>query len=121
MYRDILIDQAAEQFGIKDIVALAAGIDGLGLVPKRFQMKGASKGTSLASKFGSKLLPQKLPRRVFSGVRNGRAVFTKTLGRLIGRSLGPIGWGLLAYDISKTLYNTQIIYNEITTLSVHEN
>ncbi|WP_353159785.1 hypothetical protein [Myroides odoratus] len=40
-----LIDQAAEQFGIKDIVSLAAAIDNQGLLSKPFQAKGASKGT----------------------------------------------------------------------------
>lgn len=37
-----------------------------------------------------------------------------TVGKFLGRTLGPVGWGILAYDVGKTLYNTQTIYNRIT-------
>src|SRR5690606_4249587 len=64
LYTAILVDQFAEQFGIKDIVALAAALDNKGLLSKPFVMDGASKGTSYASKYGSKLLPQEMPKRL---------------------------------------------------------
>jgi hypothetical protein len=115
LYMVILMDQASEQFGIKDIAALAAVIDNQGLVSKPFQMKGASKGTSLASKYGSKLLPQQMPMRLPTHLNKaGKLAFTKTLGRFLGRALGPIGWGILLYDVSMTFYNTQVIYNKLT-------
>ncbi|MVO09177.1 type IV secretion protein Rhs [Flavobacterium sp. TP390] len=115
LYMAILMDQAAEQFGIKDIVSLAAVIDNQGYLSKRFQMKGASKGTSLASKFGTKLLPQKMPMRLPTHFNKaGKLAFTKTLGRFLGRALGPIGWAILVYDVSMTFYNTQVIYNKLT-------
>ena len=115
LYLAILVDQTAEQFGIKDIIALAAAIDNLGFVKKPFQMKGASRGTSYASKYGSKLLPQKMPIRLPTHINKaGKVAFTRVLGRFIGRALGPIGWAILAYDVGMTFYNTQIIYNKIT-------
>jgi RHS repeat-associated protein len=114
LYGDILIDQAAEQFGIKDILALGAAVDNLGYLDKPFVTPGASSGTSLASKYGSKILPQQMPRRMFTHFNKaGKAVFTKTLGRFLGRALGPIGWAMLAYDVGMTLYNTQQIYDKI--------
>ncbi|WGH75910.1 RHS repeat-associated core domain-containing protein [Tenacibaculum tangerinum] len=113
LYRDILIDQAAEQFGIKDLIALAAAIDGVGLIDKPFQAKGASKGTSYASKYGSKLFPQEMPRRLPTHFRGGSLRYTKVFGRFLGRLAGPVGWGILIYDVGKTLYNTQMIYNSI--------
>ena len=113
LYRAILLDQAAEQFGIKDLVALAAAVDNAGLVSKPFQTKGASKGTSYASKYGAKLLPQEMSGRLPTHIRGGKVRYTKVLGRFLGRMAGPIGWGILAYDVGMTLYNTQTTYNGI--------
>lgn len=113
LYGAILVDQAAEQFGIKDIVSLAAALDNQGLLSKPFQMEGASKGTSLASKYGSKLMPWEMPKRLPTHMRNGTLRYTKVFGRFLGRMAGPIGWGILAYDVGMTLYNTQTVYNGI--------
>jgi hypothetical protein len=114
LYSAILIDQMAEQFGIKDIIALAAGLDGLGLIDKPFQTHGASKGTSYASKYGSKIFPKEFKTRKFTHFRGGKKMYTKVIGRFLGRMVGPIGWGILAYDVGVTLYKTQTIYNKIT-------
>lgn len=114
LYFDILLDQAAEQFGIKDILALGAAIDNMGYLGKPFVTPGASTGTSFASKYGAKILPQKMPVRMFTHFnKSGKAIFTKTLGRFLGRTLGPIGWVMLTYDVGMTFYNTQQIYNKI--------
>ena len=113
------MDQAAEQFGITDIVALAAAVDNLGLVSKAFQMEGASGGTSLASKYGEKLwskqkmFPTEFPKQIPTHIRNGSVRGTKVVGRFLGRMAGPIGWGILIYDTGKTFYNTQQKYNNI--------
>ncbi|WP_410221845.1 RHS repeat-associated core domain-containing protein [Pedobacter sp.] len=113
LYRDILLDQAAEQFGIKDILALGAAIDGMGLIDKPFQTPGASKGTSLLSKELSKAFPQKMPVRLPTISNRFTLKFTNVLGRFMGRSIPIVGWGILAYDVSKTFYNTQKIYNRL--------
>jgi hypothetical protein len=55
LYMNILIDQAATQFGIKDIAALAAAISGVPLLSTRGKFSGATKGTSIASKYLSKI------------------------------------------------------------------
>ena len=113
LYFDILLDETAEQFGITDIIALAAVLDNQGLISKPFVHPNASKGTSYASKYGAKLLPQELPVRLPTRIRGGTVRYTKVLGRFLGRAAGPIGWGILAYDVGKVLYNTQIMYNSI--------
>ena len=113
LYGAILLDQAAEQFGIKDILSLAAALDNQGLLSKPFQMEGASAGTSFASKYGSKLMPWEMPKRLPTHFRSGSLRYTKVFGRFVGRMAGPIGWGILAYDVGMTLYNTQKIYNNI--------
>ena len=113
LYGAILVDQAAEQFGITDVISLAAALDNQGLIEKPFQMKNASKGTSLASKYGSKLMPWEMPTRLPTHFRSGTLRYTKVFGRFLGRIAGPIGWGFLAYDVGMTLHNTQTIYNNI--------
>ena len=60
------------------------------LIKKRFVMAGSSTGTSIASKYLSKALPQKLPVRILG---------TTVLGRAIGRVVPYVGWTLLAIDI----------------------
>lgn len=117
LYGAILVDQFAEQFGIKDIVALAAALDGtFPSIDKPFTTPGSSSKTSYASKYGAKILPQKMPTKLPTHINpnTGKMAYTKVLGRFLGRVAGPIGWGLLAYDVGKALYDTQIIYNRIT-------
>jgi len=114
LYRDILTDQVAEQFGIKDIVALATVVDGMGLLNKPFNMQGASKGTSILSKYGSKTFPQKMSKALPTISKRLTMQSTKVLGRFIGRSIPLVGWGVLVYDIGKSFYNIQVIYNQIT-------
>lgn len=54
LYGAILVNQFAEQFGIKDIVALAAVLDGtFPSIDKPFTTPGSSSKTSYASKYGS--------------------------------------------------------------------
>ena len=54
-----------------------------------------------------------MPKRLPTHFRNGSLRYTKVFGRFVGRMAGPIGWGILAYDVGMTLYNTQKIYNNI--------
>lgn len=115
LYFAILIDQAAGQFGIKDIIALTAAIDNQGLLSKSFQSPGASKGTSYASKYGAKLLPGEMPMRLPTHIRNGIPRYTKVFGRFLGRMAGPVGWAILSYDVGMTFYKTQTIYNKLTS------
>ena len=125
LYGAILIDQAAEQFGIKDIVALAAGLSGYNVVPTRTKFGGATPKTSLNSIMGRKITLsvkeasfgtiKRLPT-LTGGPFTGKALrvaMVNTIGKFIGRTLGPIGWVILAYDVGKTFYNTQKIYNKI--------
>lgn len=115
LYSDILLDQFAEQFGIKDLLALGAALDyAFPSINKPFTMPDTSPKSTYASKYGEKLLPQKMPIRLPTHIRNGSVRYTNVLGRFLGRVAGPIGWGILAYDISMTFYNTQVIYNRIT-------
>ena len=121
LYTEILINQAAIQFGIKDIAALAAAVTGAPLLPTRAKFKDATRGTSVASKYLSKIpgqLPFSVPTvtgypRILGG-RGTRVMLTRVIGRIAGRAIPIVGWGILSYDVGMTLYNTQIEFNKIT-------
>lgn len=65
-------------------------IAGLPLIKKRFVMPGSAVGTSIASKYLSKALPQVMTTRILG---------TRVLGRAIGRAVPYVGWILLAIDV----------------------
>ena len=115
LYVAILVDKAAEQFGIKDIVGLGAIIAGQPILDKRFITPGSSPGSSIASTYLSKI-PGKSPVRLPTIIANSsgfRIAFTKSIGRFLGRAVPIVGWAVLAWDVSATLYNTQVEYNKI--------
>lgn len=85
----------------------------MGSLSKPFVSPEAGTRTSLASKYGAKALPQKMPMRLPTHMKNGQVMYTKVLGRFLGRMAGPVGWAILAYDVGMTFYNTQTIYNRI--------
>ncbi|MBX3238280.1 MAG: RHS repeat-associated core domain-containing protein [Chitinophagaceae bacterium] len=120
LYFAILVDQAAEQFGIKDIVAFGAVLAGQPFLDTRGKLGGATKGTSVASKYLSKIpgtSPVPLPTVTgvpkMLGGQGMRVAFTKVLGRFIGRAVPILGWAVLAYDVGATFVKTQMEYNKI--------
>ena len=50
--------------------------------------------------------------RVIGG-KGMRIALTKVIGKFLGRAIPFVGWGILAYDLSVVLYDTQIVYNYI--------
>lgn len=51
----------------------------------------------VAEKYGSKIFPQELPKRLATHIntKTGKVVYTKVLGRFLGREDSPVGWDLL--------------------------
>ncbi|CAA0233161.1 hypothetical protein [Tenacibaculum maritimum] len=121
LYIAILAHEIAEQFGILDVAALIGVLSGAPMLPTRTKFKGSIKGTSIASKYLSKI-PGELPFRAptvigypkIIGGNGLRIRLTNIIGRIIGRATPIIGWGVLAYDLGKILYNTQLVFNHIT-------
>ena len=72
---------------------------------KRFVTPGSSPGTSLASTVLNKTIPINSPVRLPSPVINKsgmRIVYTKSVGKFLGRWVPFVGWALTIYDIHKT-------------------
>jgi len=70
-------------------------------LPKRFVTPGSSPGTSIASKVLNKAIPINSPVRLPSIVANKsgvRVVWTKSVGKFLGRWVPAVGWVLLAKD-----------------------
>lgn len=120
LYVAILANETAEQFGIQDIVALIAVLSGQAILPTRKKFSGATKGTSVASKYLSKIpgkspigLPMITGNPKIIGGNGMKVAYTKIIGRFLGRATPIVGWGIMAYDISIILYDTQIEFNKI--------
>jgi hypothetical protein len=115
------MDKAAEQFGIMDAAAIVAIYLSQPTIRTREKFKGATPGTSPVSEYLSKKYPEeyKKPRPTLTGTpkifggKGVRVTSTKIVGRFWARTVPVIGWGLLAYDVAKTLYDTQIEFNKI--------
>ena len=74
-----------------------------------------SRKITLSVKSASFGAVKRLPTLI-GGPFTGKAfkiAMVNTIGKFLGRTIGPIGWTILVYDIGKTLYNTQKIYNNI--------
>jgi RHS repeat-associated protein len=93
-----LVRCSADQFGITTILGTAGVVSGLPLVKKPFVTPGSSPATSVASKTLSNLFPQKLSRRVWAPTFVRPFARSAVLGRVLGRWIPFVGWGLLAYD-----------------------
>jgi uncharacterized membrane protein YgcG len=78
----------------KSILGSTLVVVGQPILKKRFVMAGSAAGTSIASKYLSTILPQKLPIRILG---------TTVLGRAIGRVVPYVGWALLAIDITEII------------------
>jgi RHS repeat-associated protein len=121
LYFGILIDKAADQFGIKDIAAFGAALSGANILETGAKTGGATPGTSVASKFfrGIEKLNKPLSTRLptltgYPFVGKGmRVVFVNTLGKFLGRAVPILGWGMLLWDAGRTFYRTQVEYNKI--------
>lgn len=114
----IMIDETAKQLDVEDIGAVIAILVGQPILKKNVRLGGATKGTSLASKYIGKTLPYKMPFRAPTLIFDVSPLtlkirMTKNLGRFVGRSVPVVGWIILAYDISKITYNTIKKYNSI--------
>lgn len=108
---DCLKRCATAQFGITTLLGILAVLTGQPWIGTRGKLGGATPGTSIASKGLSKLFPQRLPRalpapviilkrgKFLKGIRRTSPV----LGRVLGRWVPIVGWGLLAYDAAKIL------------------
>ncbi len=111
----VFADTFMEHMGIDDIAAVFAVILGQPILPTRGKFAGATKGTSIASKYLSQAIkiksPIGLPMITGSSLTSLRVAFTRNVGRWAGRAVPVVGWLYLAYDVSQITYKTLTRYN----------
>lgn len=113
----VTVDTALTHLGLDDVAAMAAVLAGQPFIPTRAKTAGATKGTSVASKYLSRALNVNLPFRLptLTGRSLGtiRVMFTKNLGRFAGRAVPVLGWIWLAYDVSQIVWKSVDKYNRL--------
>lgn len=117
---DIMLENARKQLGINDVAALLAILSGANIIGTRKKFGGTTKGTSIASKYISGLIPGNFSTRLptltgYPGLGSGlKFVYTKNIGRFVGRTIPVLGWGIIAYDLYKILEGTYKDYTKAT-------
>ncbi|WP_435237662.1 STM2901 family protein [Psychromonas sp. PT13] len=121
LYLTIVIDKTMEQLGVDDLLAATAIVSGQPILKTRGKFSGATKGTSIASKYASQYLPYKsairLPTITGASVSTLKIAFTKNIGRFVGRAIPILGWIILAADVINIFYKSQYTYNQIVDYS----
>ncbi len=116
----IFIDEADKQLGgVKDILALAAMIGGLPIIPVKGKLDTgrATSGTSPISKASRTLIKHRFKERkktlTWNNMLQGKWTYTKSLGAFVGRWIPVLGVTILAYDITMITTNAIRRYNLI--------
>jgi len=117
LYFWIVVDTTLEQLGVDDAAAVVAILSGQPILNTRTKFEGATQGTSLASKYASKLLPYQSPIRLPTltgrNILTLKLTFTNKLGRFVGRAIPVVGWVILASDITQIIWQAQLRYNQV--------
>ena len=92
---------AAESLGLPAAGGTAIGVGSLETIPKGMQPKGATAGTSIISKGLSTAFPNRLEKSVWAPTINNPRARSPVVGRIAGRWLPFVGWGLIAIDVAK--------------------
>ena len=86
--------------------------------PTRRKPKGATIGTSIASRVARRHLDFKiekdiLPTLTLGSVRRLTILWTRNIGVFVGRTVPIIGEVILAYDVSVISYRSAVHYNQL--------
>ncbi|MEQ4530955.1 MAG: STM2901 family protein [Mixta sp.] len=115
----VMIDEISDHFGAKDILGAAMILVGDNSIAVSGKFKGATSGTSYASRAARRItlrnrlrLPFGLPT-IVGYPPNVRLILTRKLGTFIGRTVPVVGWVILASDISTIAFKTVTHYNFI--------
>jgi hypothetical protein len=89
----------ASALGLDTAVGAGMVASGQPFLDKPFNMIGATPGTSPASQYLSKALPQRLPVRVLAPTLENPFATSNVLGRILGRWVPYVGLGILGKDL----------------------
>ncbi len=116
----ITVDETMKQLGVDDIGAVVGILCGQPNLSTRQKPKGSIKGTSVASVYARKLLPNvmlpfnmRLPTIIGTNPKTMKIITTRNLRTFVGRTIPILGWVILLSDVTLIIYNTVVHYNKI--------
>ncbi len=117
----ITVDETCKELGIEDAGGVAMVLLGQPIIKTRGKFAGAVKGTSVASIISRRALPFQLKHRILPTVTSFKSLmflrikFTKNLGAFVGRAVPGVGWVILGTDVSKILYRSVMLYQQMVS------
>lgn len=113
----IALDQTKRQLGFTDLAAAATWLLGNNEVPISGKMKTATEGTSVLSIFFRHVIKYRtsrpLPTVTWVTLRQGRFLYTKSLGAWVGRAIPVLDIVLFGYDATTIIYRSLKRYDAI--------
>lgn len=115
----IFCENTANQLGVQDFGAIVSIASGLNISLTRGKFKGATPGTSYASRgsrkiFGNAKFPWgiELPS-IIGGYPPStlKPIMTRKIGTFVGRAVPVVGWVILTSDVSQITWRTARDYN----------
>lgn len=116
----ITIAVVSDHLGISAIDA-ALVISGQPILPTRGKPRGATPGTSIASKYISTWLNYKLPRGMTLPTLTGKTITSlhfsssNNLGRFVGRNVPWLGWAMTFTTIYNIQRDVKATYNRVVS------
>lgn len=114
----VMLDESASHLGVSDLAALGGAIVGWPFLSTRQKPKGATIGTSIASRVARRHLDYEirwriLPTLTLASVRNMKIIFTRNLGVFVGRAVPVVGEAIIAHDVWTISHRTVAHYNRL--------
>jgi hypothetical protein len=114
----IAVDEACEELGVNDAVAMASILAGQNWLPTRAKPMGATPGTSVASKLSRRFLDYDIQWKILPTLTNGsvrrlRIIMTRNIGKFVGRTVPVVGWAIAAHDAVVISMNSVRHYNRL--------
>ncbi|BCQ27721.1 hypothetical protein NK8_59100 (plasmid) [Caballeronia sp. NK8] len=118
LYFYVLVEETCERLGVRDVGSVVAILLGQPYLNTRAKPRGATKGTSIASRVSRALLDFELPWKALPtltnrSILNLRILMTRNLAVFVGRSVPIVGWVILAYDVVVIMNNTEKHFNRL--------
>ncbi|HEE0118870.1 TPA: hypothetical protein R6W50_001552 [Citrobacter gillenii] len=112
----IFLDEASEQFGVKDFLTVGLILLGQPEVATRGKPTGATPGTSILSsqlRYYLNIETRRLPTLTTGSIRRLKFAYVTNLGAFVGRWIPILGIFVIAADVSTIAYKATSKYNTI--------
>ncbi|MGF7191898.1 hypothetical protein JOE11_004971 [Robbsia andropogonis] len=114
----VAVEETCSDFGVTDATGVAFVLLGQNWLPTRAKPLGATKGTSVASRFFRLTLDYYFNRKILPTITAGsvkrlKIIMVKNLGVFVGRSVPVLGWAMTGVDAVRIMFRTVSRYNAL--------